>query len=497
MPSALSAASSYGAAESGTPPPAAHKLAGGDAAAPYLAECLGTFALVFTMGCCMLAPGSATWNSTAVACAFAVLLYSTQPVAGGCLNPAVSFSLGLIGHLRWPAVIRYWLVQTAAAVAAGACLQAIFAPCPNKVAPVFPFSWEYAVTAEVIYTFMVCFVVNNCAASKRNNPKDDGNQFAALAVGLVLVAGGYAVGDISGAILNPAAALGLSTAAGDFRWAFSWLAAELIGGALAAIMFRAVRPEEYNPPEGGMRADYEPRLHVRCASEFLGTFLLVLTFGLNIVQLSPAQAFSSAAALTCMMYSLGNVSGAHFNPAVTLGVVLSGRDKCSPADGAAYAVCQILGGACAGTVYAQYHASGPHARLTFGLRPGAGYGPNAAGVVELFFAGVLAYSFLACTTTAIPASWRTRWSFYAALTIGSCMTAGGVSIGSISGGELNPAVSMGVSVANLAYHGVREPTSFTAGAILSVWELTGGLLAAIVFRLTHPDEYKKAPLLAK
>ena len=53
----------------------------------------------------------------------------------------------------------------------------------------------------------------------------------------------------------------------------------------------------------------------------------MLTVGLNVVGGSKAGAFSIAASLMCMIYALGNVSGAHFNPAVTLAITLSGRDK--------------------------------------------------------------------------------------------------------------------------------------------------------------------------
>jgi len=425
------------------------------------------------------------------------MIYATGPISGGNLNPAVSFSLGLIGSLRWVVVVRYCVVQLLAGFAASLVLRGMYMPRVAAIGPMPPFTWEYAVTAEVIYTFMLCFVVNNCAASKRNNPRDDPNQFYALAIGFVMIAGGYAVGDISGAAFNPAVAMALSTG-NHFRWVVAWLVAELLGAVLAAIMFRAVRPEEYNPPEGGAGIDYEPSLHVRCASEFLGAFMLVLTVGLNIAMGSPATAFSAGAALLCMNYSLANVSGAHFNPAVTLAVVLSGRDKCSPGDGAAYVVCQTIGGALAGLLYAQFHRAGPNSGLTFNLKPGPGYGPNAAGVVELFFAFVLAYAVLTCATATPPTPWRTRQSFYPALAIGACVTAGGLSAGRVSGGQLNPALTVGVTVANVAHTGWGHPAPpINLCLILMVWEFTGGLLAAVVFSLTHPDEYKKAPLLSK
>lgn len=492
-----SPSSSYGSIYPGLTAPDRQKPASGDHTAPYAAEFVGTFVLVLTAGCLVLSPASPTWTPTAVGCILTALIYSTGPVSGGSLNPAVSFSLGLIGTLRWVVVFRYWLVQVSAGFLASLFLYLVYSPHVPAIGPVEPFTWEYAVTAEVIYTFLLCFVVNNCAASKRNNPKDDPNQFYALAIGFAVIAGGYSVGNVSGSVLNPAIAIGMS--AGDhFRWAGSWIVAELVGAVLAAIMYRAVRPEEYNPPEGVSWRNYDPPLHVRCASEFLGAFIVMLTVGLNVTMESPATGFAAAAAVTCMVYSLANISGGHFNPAVTLAVVLSGRDKCPPGDGAAYMVCQLIGGSLAGLLYAQFHAAGPHSGLTFTLKHGPGYGPNAAGVVEAFFSFFLAYAMLACATTAHSPAWKTRQNFYRALVIGFCVASGGIAAGRISGGKMNPAVSVGVTVANVAHRGwSHPPPPFLTCMVYSLWQLTGGLLAAVSFSVTHPDEYKKAPLLAK
>merc|ERR1719380_506221 len=98
--------------------------------------------------------------------------------------------------------------------------------------------------AEVLYTFMLCFVVLNVAASRKN----EGNQFYGLAIGFVIVAGGYAVGNISGGAFNPAVALGIdiSSAGIGIGWGFAYTGYELLGSALAAIMFRVVRPDEFD-----------------------------------------------------------------------------------------------------------------------------------------------------------------------------------------------------------------------------------------------------------
>mmetsp|Transcript_84410 Transcript_84410/g.176687 ORF Transcript_84410/g.176687 Transcript_84410/m.176687 type:complete len:511 (-) Transcript_84410:40-1572(-) len=496
--------SSYGSAQAHLPQAPeplekAPRLPYNESFAPCLAELLGTFVLVLTAGILKLSPGSSTWDPCALGLVSMVMIYATLPVSGGNLNPAISLSLGIVGCLRWKVVVRYAVVQFFGALAASLVLLLTFQQ-PAKIGPVQPFSWEYAVAAEVIYTFMLCFVVNNGAVSRRSAgaSRDDPNQYYALSIGLVIIGGGYSISNISGAILNPAIAMGLSASTG-FKWFLAWLLAEAVGAILASIIFRVLRPEEDSVmPESMLASNRNSRLHVRYVSELVGTFMLVLTIGLNIVMISPAIGFATAAAAVSMVYSLANISGAHLNPAVTLAVVLSGRDKCSPADGAGYIVCQVVGGALAGVLYAQFHAAGLHSGLTFTLKHGPGYGPNAAGVVELLFSFFLAYSVLACATTNLLHGGRDRQSFYKALVVGSCVGAGGTAASRISGGAMNPAISVGVTVANIAHSGWAQlPPPFAACGFFTLWELTGGLLAAVVFSFTHPDEYKKAPLLAK
>lgn len=58
-----------------------------------------------------------------------------------------------------------------------------------------------------------------------------------------------------------------------------------------------------------------------------GTFMLVVTVGLNVMGRTPDGAWSIACALMSMIYALGDVSGAHFNPAVTVAIFASGRRR--------------------------------------------------------------------------------------------------------------------------------------------------------------------------
>merc|ERR1719353_2815704 len=86
-------------------------------------------------------------------------------------------------------------------------------------------------------------------------------------------------------------------------------------------------------------------------AEMIGTFFLVLTVGCCVHTGSLVAALSIGGMLMVMIYALGSVSGAHLNPAVTLGILLSGRNKINPLDAVAYMCFQCIGGICAALLY--------------------------------------------------------------------------------------------------------------------------------------------------
>jgi len=450
--------------------------------AKCLAEFIGTFMLVFTVGCNVLA-GSATWAATSIACVLMVCIYALGGVSGANFNPAVSLALGLSDKLPWMDVGAYICVQMVAGCVAGlayfAMLQDAF-----RLEPAKDYGWWEAGAAEVLYTFMLCFVVLNVAASEAHAGK---NQFYGLAIGFVIVAGGYAAGHISGGCFNPAVAAGIDIAGwvagkGKPFWCFPYAAYEAVGAALAAGAFRVVRPDDFGRSLVlGEDGSLTYPLGSRLLSECLGTYFLVLTVGLNVLGNSAAAVWSIAAALMCMIFALGSCSGAHFNPAVTFAIVCSGRGKCKPLDGLAYACVQILSGVAAAYTYSALE----HGK-TFPLQAGKGFGWIHVAVAEIVFTFLLAFVVLHVATT------KTGLSEFFGLAIGSCVTAGGFAIGSISGGSLNPAVSFGISSSQIINGG-----HFWHCLVYSVFELLGGALAAGVFYVTRPSEYAKGALLMK
>lgn len=448
-----------------------------DAAAPYIAEFVGTFMLVFTIGCAVLT-GSA-WAATAIACVLMVMIYALGPVSGGNFNPAVSLSLCIAGKLEPTVMLGYWVVQLLAGISAGFAYSLML----GKNLPLSPtngFDLFFAGGVETLYTFMLCFVVLNVACAKKQQP----NQFFALAIGFVIIAGGCAVGGISGACFNPAVAIGLdvSSYADGMGDGFIYTVFELVGAAIAALLFRVVRPEEYNASLEGT----PPGMVAKCVSEFIGTYMLVVTVGFNIIMGSTSTAWSAAACLMCMIYSLGDISGGNFNPAVSSGILISGRGKLPPTDWIVYVLVQTLAGAAAGFTYGVYNMEGK--RVPLAIAPGITHHTHwtlsTSCMAETMFTFVLVFVVLC---VAIVKDQNTSWSF--ALAIGSCVTAGGFAIGGISGGALNPAVALGITCASVP-SGTFTISGLHYFGIWMVMELLGGVLAAGIFRLTYPNEYK-------
>merc|ERR1719197_303985 len=137
------------------------------------------------------------------------------------------------------------------------------------------FSWYQAALAELIYTMMLCFVVLSTVFGAGQN------EFAPIAIGMVLVAGAHGAGAISGGCFNPAIALAVdvSSAGLGFGWSIAYIGFEMVGASLAAIFFRLCRPGEFGQRDPVLKKtnDGQQVLMSQVVSEFLGTFLLTIT----------------------------------------------------------------------------------------------------------------------------------------------------------------------------------------------------------------------------
>ncbi|MBL8822872.1 MAG: aquaporin [Planctomycetia bacterium] len=210
----------------------------------------------------------------------------------------------------------------------------------------------------------------------------------------------------------------------------------------------------------------------RYLTEIIGTFFLVLTIGLATTA-TPKISFPElaiASALMVMVYMGGHISGAHYNPAVSLAVML--RGKLSPIDFVPYVVCQLAGSLLACYVVHQINGGfikvEPHANTT----------PVMAIIVEFIFTFALALVVLNVAT----AKGTEGNSFYG-LAIGFTVLVGAMVGGGISGGAFNPAVGFGPITFNFW---MKQGELNNLGYYI-VGPFLGGAVAAAVFWVQNAE----------
>ena len=204
----------------------------------YVAEFIGTFFLVLTIGCTVIGHGAGPFAPLAIGFALMVMIFAGGHISGGHFNPAVTLGVWLRGKCETKDVVPYMLFQSM-----GALLAAFFVKFLKEgaaVAPSQPATLP-ALIAECLFTFALVYVVLNVATAKGTS----GNSFYGLAIGSTVLTGAFAVGNISGGVFNPAVAVGIS-AMGLSSWANIWiyLVADFAGGALAAGAFKALNSDE-------------------------------------------------------------------------------------------------------------------------------------------------------------------------------------------------------------------------------------------------------------
>jgi aquaporin Z len=199
----------------------------------------------------------------------------------------------------------------------------------------------------------------------------------------------------------------------------------------------------------------------KLAVEAIGTFFFVLTIGLVVLQpgVGALAPLAIGSALMVMVYAGGHVSGAHYNPAVTLAVMI--RGLATPVELAGYWAAQI-----AAAILAALAVGALVDAPTAALAPATG----PALLAEFLFTFALAYVVLNVATTR-----GTTGNSYYGLAIGFTVMIGAYAVGGISGGAFNPAVAVGITTM-----GITAPSYLW---VLLLGNLAGGAAAALVFNV--------------
>jgi aquaporin Z len=214
-----------------------------------------------------------------------------------------------------------------------------------------------------------------------------------------------------------------------------------------------------------------PRAPVKYAVEAIGTFFLVFTVGASVGSASPFAPLAIGAVLMVMIYAGGHLSGGHYNPAVTLAVLV--RRRIGLRDAVAYWVVQFGAGLLASAVVRTF--IDPARRPTTAAAMLSGHILVAALVVELLFTFALCYVVLNVATSRD----HPDNAFYG-LAIGFTVVAGAFAVGAISGGAFNPAVSFGAAVMGLS--------GWQTLWVYLLAQTVAGIAAGLSFLALNPDD---------
>ncbi len=205
-------------------------------------------------------------------------------------------------------------------------------------------------------------------------------------------------------------------------------------------------------------------------TEFIGTFFLVLTIGLTVIADTPFAPLAIGSALMVMVYMGGHISGAHYNPAVSLAVFMRGVSDFNTKEMILYWVSQIVGALLAAVIVYVCLSD------TFAPAPAASANVVSVLIIEFLFTFALALVVLNSATAE-----GTQGNSFYGLAIGFTVTVGAFAGGPISGGAFNPAVGIGPILMDALAGG---------GPLSNLWiylvgPLAGGAAAALVFKIQN------------
>ena len=204
----------------------------------YIAEFIGTFFLVLTVGCTVIPGAPGVIAPLAIGAVLMVMVFAGGHISGGHFNPAVTLAVFIRGRCDAKDVVPYWIAQLLAGIAAATV--AVFlvgkSGTPMEISNV-----PVAFVAEFLFTFALAYVVVNSATAKSTA----GNSFYGLAIGMTVMVGAFSVGAISGGAFNPAVAVGAAMMKlVNFSQIWIHISAELAGALVAGLTFKLLNPDD-------------------------------------------------------------------------------------------------------------------------------------------------------------------------------------------------------------------------------------------------------------
>jgi MIP family channel proteins len=202
------------------------------------AEFIGTFALIFLGAGAATALGGGQLPAIALAHGLTIMVFASAfgDISGGHINPAVTVGLAAAGAFPRRHVVPYVVAQVAGAVAAGYCLLAVFGGPVNQLGATLVdthrITYNAAFVLEAIGTFFLVNTVLHTAV------RGAAGRLAPLAIGMTVTVCILMFGGLTGGSVNPARTIGPAVATGLYDGIAIYLAAQLVGGTIAGLLYR-------------------------------------------------------------------------------------------------------------------------------------------------------------------------------------------------------------------------------------------------------------------
>ncbi len=202
----------------------------------YLAEFIGTFALVFCgTGAIIINEQTGVISHAGIAITFGlivmVMIYAIGNISGAHFNPAVTIAFTVAKKFPLNQLSQYIIAQVGGALLASLILKFLFPENILLGSTIPSGAVMQSFVLEIILSFFLMFVIINVA----HGSKEQG-MFAGLAIGSTVLLDAMFAGPISGASMNPARSFAPALISGKFQHLWIYLAAPIIGALIAVLI---------------------------------------------------------------------------------------------------------------------------------------------------------------------------------------------------------------------------------------------------------------------
>ena len=210
----------------------------------YVAELIGTFALVFcgTGAIVINEQTNGAVSHVGIAITFGLIvmamIYSLGNISGAHLNPAVTIAFTFAGRFKLKQVFPYITSQLAGAFLASITLKYLF-PSNETLGATLPAGTEMqSFILEFILTFFLMLVIINVATGSKEQ-----GMFAGLAIGSTVLLEAMFAGPVSGASMNPVRSISPAIVSGHLEHLWIYIVAPTAGASFAIPVFRILHPK--------------------------------------------------------------------------------------------------------------------------------------------------------------------------------------------------------------------------------------------------------------